>query len=385
MCGIVGAVAKRPITNLLIDGLKKLEYRGYDSAGVAVVNEQKTLACLRVVGKVQSLVDALKAHPLIAETGIAHTRWATHGAPSEKNAHPFVSHNDFALVHNGIIENHHVLREQLEKAGYTFTSETDTEVIVHLIHHHFKQHADFREAVQAAVRELKGAYAIAVLNKTEPHRVIAVRQGSPLVLGVGQGENYIASDPLALVSATKFFMYLEDNDLADVHLDKIHVYDLQGNAVERKVHELNLQQDAVERGEYRHYMKKEIMEQPDAVANCLEGRVVDDHLLPSIFGASADALFAKVKHIQLVACGTSYHSAMVARYWIEALANIPCNVEIASEYRYRQFAPSSDSLFVTLSQSGETADTLAALRVAKNESLFRHTGYCKCSWQHHDA
>lgn len=368
MCGIVGAVAKRPMTTVLIEGLKKLEYRGYDSAGVAVVTDQKNLACLRVVGKVQSLVDALKAHPLIAETGIAHTRWATHGAPSEKNAHPFVSHNDFALVHNGIIENHHVLREQLEKDGYVFTSETDTEVIVHLIHRHYKKNADFRQAVQATVHELKGAYAIAVLSKAEPHRLIAVRQGSPLVLGLGQNENFIASDPLALLSVTKTFMYLEDNDLADVQLDKIELFDLQGQPVTRKVHELNLQQDAVERGEYRHYMKKEIMEQPDAVSNCLEGRVVDDHLLPSIFGPQADTIFAKVRHIQLVACGTSYHAAIVARYWIEALANIPCNVEIASEYRYRQFAPTADSLFVTLSQSGETADTLAALRVAKTKS-----------------
>lgn len=368
MCGIVGAVAKRPMTTVLIEGLKKLEYRGYDSAGVAVVTDQKNLACLRVVGKVQSLVDALKTHPLIAETGIAHTRWATHGAPSEKNAHPFVSHNDFALVHNGIIENHHVLREQLEKDGYVFTSETDTEVIVHLIHRHYKKNADFRQAVQATVQELKGAYAIAVLSKAEPHRLIAVRQGSPLVLGLGQNENFIASDPLALLSVTKTFMYLEDNDLADVQLDKIELFDLQGQPVTRKVHELNLQQDAVERGEYRHYMKKEIMEQPDAVSNCLEGRVVDDHLLPSIFGPQADTIFAKVRHIQLVACGTSYHAAIVARYWIEALANIPCNVEIASEYRYRQFAPTADSLFVTLSQSGETADTLAALRVAKTKS-----------------
>jgi glucosamine--fructose-6-phosphate aminotransferase (isomerizing) len=365
MCGIVGAVAKRPVANLLINGLKKLEYRGYDSAGIALVNDAGELMRLRVVGKVHALEVAIQAHPLVANTGIAHTRWATHGVPSEKNAHPVVSHDEFALVHNGIIENHTVLRESLAKAGYTFTSDTDTEVIVHLIHQHFQKTHDFLASVREAVSQLKGAYALAIVSKHAPNRVIAIRQGSPLVLGVGQGEFFVASDPLALLSITQSFIYLEDHDLADVTLAGITIYNKQHEKVTRQAHTINIQQDAVERGEYRHYMKKEIMEQPDAVANCLEGRIVNGHVLPAIFGPKAESVFVKVKHVQLVACGTSYHAAMVAKYWIESLAKIPCSVEIASEYRYRELAPTPDSLFVTLSQSGETADTLAALRLAK--------------------
>lgn len=365
MCGIVGAVAKRPVANLLIDGLKKLEYRGYDSAGVALVNDAGELMRLRVVGKVHALEVAMQAHPLVANTGIAHTRWATHGVPSEKNAHPVVSNDEFALVHNGIIENHAVLRESLASAGYTFTSDTDTEVIVHLIHQHFQKTHDFLASVRAAISQLKGAYALAIVSKHAPNRVIAIRQGSPLVLGVGQGEFFVASDPLALLSITQSFIYLEDHDLADLTLEGITIYNKQHEQVTREAHTINIQQDAVERGEYRHYMKKEIMEQPDAIANCLEGRIVNGHVLPAIFGPKAESVFAKVKHVQMVACGTSYHAAMVAKYWIESLAKIPCSVEIASEYRYRELAPTPDSLFVTLSQSGETADTLAALRLAK--------------------
>lgn len=366
MCGIVGAVAKRPVANLLIDGLKKLEYRGYDSAGVAVVDDAGDLKRLRVVGKVHALEVALQAHPLVANTGIAHTRWATHGVPCEKNAHPFVSHDEFALVHNGIIENHAILRETLAKAGYTFTSDTDTEVIVHLIHQHFQQTQDFLGSIRAAVAQLKGAYALAIISKHAPGRLIAIRQGSPLVLGVGQGEYFVASDPLALLSITQSFIYLEDHDMADITLAGITLYNQQHEKITRQAHTINIQQDAVERGEYRHYMKKEIMEQPDAIANCLEGRIVNNHVLPAIFGPTAESVFTKVKHVQMVACGTSYHAAMVAKYWIESLAKIPCSVEIASEYRYRELAPTPDSLFVTLSQSGETADTLAALRLAKS-------------------
>lgn len=365
MCGIVGAVARRSVTNLLIEGLKKLEYRGYDSAGIAVVNSQDQLTCVRVVGKVSALESALLKHPTQGNTGIAHTRWATHGIPSERNAHPFVSHDAFALVHNGIIENHAELRERLAKAGYSFYSETDTEVIVHLIHEAYEKTKNFRESVRQAVSQLRGAYALAIISAHEPTRLIAVREGSPLVLGIGQNEFFVASDPLALVSETQSFIYLEDKDLAELSLDGYAIYNDLDEKIERPVHTLTMSQETIERGEYRHYMKKEMMEQPSAILHCLEGRLVNGHLLPGVFGPRADDIFSKVKHVQLVACGTSYHAAMVARYWIEALAGIPCSVEIASEYRYRVLAKTPDSLFVTLSQSGETADTLAALRLAK--------------------
>lgn len=365
MCGIVGAAAKRPVAGMLLDGLKKLEYRGYDSAGLAAIDSHQQLKCLRVVGKVKELESALHTHTMHAHTGIAHTRWATHGAPSEKNAHPFLSHDEFALVHNGIIENHAELRDQLMNDGYQFHSDTDTEVVVHLIHQHFSIHQDLLKAVRSAVDKLHGAYALGVIAKKFPGRLIAVRQGSPLVIGKGQGENYIASDPLALLSLTQQFIYLEDNDLADVTLASIKIYDKNLEIVQRDQHALTIQQDSIERGEHRHYMEKEIKEQPEAIASCLEGRISEDHVMPAVFGPKAEKIFPDVKHIQLVACGTSYHAAMVARYWIETLANIPCSVEVASEYRYRHVAPTPGSLFVTLSQSGETADTLAALRMAK--------------------
>lgn len=365
MCGIVGAVAKRPIARLLIDGLKKLEYRGYDSAGIAIIDPQDQLKRLRVAGKVRELENIFDANAFQGCTGIAHTRWATHGIPAEHNAHPFISHDEFALVHNGIIENHAVLRQKLLGEGYTFHSETDTEVIVHLVHHHFRQNPDFLKAIQMAIGELEGAYALGIISKRFPHRLIAVRQGSPLVIGRGQDETFVASDPLALLSITQQFIYLEDHDIADITLDTITVYDQKGQRVDRELHALTLQQDAVERGEYRHYMKKEIMEQPDAIASCLQGRIVKERVLPAIFGPKAESLFSKTEHIQLVACGTSYHAALVGRYWLEALTQIPCSVEIASEFRYRQIAQSKNSLFVALSQSGETADTLAALRLAK--------------------
>jgi glutamine---fructose-6-phosphate transaminase (isomerizing) len=365
MCGIVGAVAKRPIAKLLLDGLKRLEYRGYDSAGIAVIDTQYQLKRLRVKGKVRELEAALNAQPLHAYMGIAHTRWATHGVPSEQNAHPFISHDQFALVHNGIIENHNVLREKLLQAGYTFVSETDTETAVHLIHYHFLKTKDFLSAVRATVAELEGAYALGIFSTEFPNRLIGVRQGAPLVIGKGQGENFIASDPLALLSVTQQFIYLEDHDIVDLTSNSINIYDQQGDSVDRELHTLSLNQDALERGEYRHYMKKEIMEQPDAIASCLEGRITKDHILPAIFGPQTEAIFSSVEHVQLIACGTSYHAAMVARYWIESLANIPCSVEVASEFRYRDIAQSTNSLFLTLSQSGETADTLAALRLAK--------------------
>ncbi len=376
MCGIVGAVAKRPVAKLLIDGLKKLEYRGYDSAGVAVIDTQQELKRLRVVGKVRELENAMQAHPFHGHTGIAHTRWATHGAPSEHNAHPFISHDEFALVHNGIIENHSVLRDQLQRDGYKFHSETDTEVVVHLIHKNYLQSQDLLGAIRAAISELKGAYALGIISRRHPGRLIAVRQGSPLVIGKGQGENYIASDPLALLSHTQQFIYLEDNDIAEIMIDDIKIYDKQQKLIKREEHTLSISHDAVERGEYRHYMKKEIMEQPEAIASCLEGRISEDHVLPAIFGPKAEEIFSKVQHIHLIACGTSYHAAMVARYWFESLAGIPCSVEVASEFRYRDIAQPKNSLFVTLSQSGETADTLAALRLAKSMGYLSTLAIC---------
>jgi glucosamine--fructose-6-phosphate aminotransferase (isomerizing) len=365
MCGIVGAAAKRPVVGMLLDGLKKLEYRGYDSAGLATIDSQHQLKCLRVVGKVRELQAATQSHLMQAHTGIAHTRWATHGAPSERNAHPFLSHDEFALVHNGIIENHTALRTQLTQDGYQFSSDTDTEVVVHLIHQNYSKCNDFLQAVRDAIKKLHGAYALGVIAKKYPGRIIAVRQGSPLVIGKGAGEHYIASDPLALLSLTQQFIYLEDNDLADVTLDTLQIYNNDLKLMQRELHQLNIQQDSTERGEYRHFMEKEIQEQPEAIAACLEGRIAEDHVMPAVFGPKAETILPAVKHVQLVACGTSYHAAMVARYWIETLANIPCSVEVASEYRYRHVAPTPGSLFVTLSQSGETADTLAALRMAK--------------------
>jgi glucosamine--fructose-6-phosphate aminotransferase (isomerizing) len=376
MCGIVGAVAKRPVANMLLDGLKKLEYRGYDSAGVAVVDSKHQLKRLRVVGKVRELESAMQPHSFQGHTGIAHTRWATHGVPSEQNAHPFISHDEFALVHNGIIENHVEIRGQLLKAGYQFHSETDTEVAVHLIHHHFSQSKDMITAIRKATDELKGAYALGIISKQHPGRMIAVRQGSPLVIGRGQGENYLASDPLALLSVTQDFVYLEDNDLADITLEGVQIYNKSHEEVHRDMHKLAIQSDSMERGEYRHFMKKEIMEQPDAITSCLEGRISTDHVLPAIFGPKADAIFPITEHVHLVACGTSYHAAMVAKYWIESLAQIPCSVEVASEFRYRDIAPSKKSLFVTLSQSGETADTMAALRLAKKMDYLSTLAIC---------
>lgn len=376
MCGIVGAVSKRTVATILIDGLKKLEYRGYDSAGIAIIDQQDQLKRLRVVGKVRELETAMHQHPFNGHTGIAHTRWATHGVPSEQNAHPFISHDEFALVHNGIIENHVELREQLLQEGYTFHSETDTEVAVHLIHRHFLKCNDLMASIRAATNELKGAYALGIIAKHNPGRMIAVRQGSPLVIGKGKGEYFLASDPLALLSVTQDFIYLEDHELADITCDKVSIFNKDNQPIHRTFVSLTIQNDVAERGEHRHFMKKEIMEQPEAIASCLEGRIADDHILPAIFGPKADNLLKKVEHVHFVACGTSYHAAMVARYWIESLANISCSVEVASEYRYRDVAPLKNSLLVTLSQSGETADTLAALRMAKKMNYLSTLAIC---------
>ncbi|HVE44234.1 MAG TPA: glutamine--fructose-6-phosphate transaminase (isomerizing) [Gammaproteobacteria bacterium] len=377
MCGIVGAIAERPVATLLIDGLKKLEYRGYDSAGIATINNC-AFGRVRVSGKVDELHGAISANPaeVNGNVGVAHTRWATHGVPNEENAHPFISHDTFALVHNGIVENHADIRKKLEQVGYTFLSGTDTEAVVHLIHYHFSTTQDLLAAVTNAVKELKGAYALGILSKAHADRLIAVRQGCPLVIGKGKNENFIASDPLALLALTKEFIYLEDNDIADISLNDISIYDLDKKRIHREHYTLSISQDMVSRGQYRHYMKKEIMEQPAAVQACLEDRITSDHTLPGIFGPEAEAAFAKAAHIQLVACGTSYHAALIAAYWIESIAGIPCSVEIASEFRYRDIAPQQNSLFVTLSQSGETADTLAALRLAKKMSFINTLVIC---------
>lgn len=364
MCGIVGAVAERNIEKVLIEGLKRLEYRGYDSAGIAVLGIDKKLDRVRTKGKVKELEFALNESTLRGSTGIAHTRWATHGAPSESNAHPLISANEIAIVHNGIIENHDLLRQKLIAEGYQFTSETDTETVAHLLHYNFNKTEDLLTAINATVAELRGAYALGIISSRHPERLIAVRHGSPLVIGKGIGENFIASDTLALLPVTQQFIYLEDNDIAILSRDDIQIY-AHNKLVQRKFHLLEANNDTAERGEHRHYMSKEIAEQPRAIAACLEGRLSNEKILETAFGFRAEAIFQQVKQVQLIACGTSYHAAKVARYWIEALAGIPCTVEVASEFRYRKTVVQPNTLFVCLSQSGETADTLAALRLAK--------------------
>jgi glutamine---fructose-6-phosphate transaminase (isomerizing) len=375
MCGIVAAAAERDVVPILISGLKALEYRGYDSAGIAVLANGE-LQRARTVGKVRELEARLELSPLAGSAGIAHTRWATHGVPNETNAHPHSSIDTISVVHNGIIENHVALREELEGLGYRFDSATDTEVIAHLIHHLCKQGKGLRVAVQAAIERLHGAFAIAVVARDEPDHVIGARRGSPLVIGLGIGENFLGSDVQALIKVTNQFSYLEEGDLVDITRSSIEVFDASGKQVEREVHTSELSADAVERGEYRHYMLKEIFEQPRAVADTLEGRIFDDHILPNIFGVNSDALLQRVRHVQIIACGTSYHAGLVARYWLEALAGIPCSVEVASEFRYRQTVVPADSLFLAISQSGETADTLAALREGKNRGYLGSLAIC---------
>jgi glucosamine--fructose-6-phosphate aminotransferase (isomerizing) len=378
MCGIVGAVAERNIETILLDGLKRLEYRGYDSAGIAIINVDKELDRVRSVGKVKALEEALKKSKLTGKTGIAHTRWATHGAPSERNAHPLISANEIALVHNGIIENHDNLRKRLISEGYEFTSDTDTETVVHLLHYHLTKLGDLLKATQATMAELQGAYALGIVSSRHPERMIAVRHGSPLVIGLGVGENYIASDPLALLSLTSEFIYLEDNDIAIITANKVQIL-AEDKFVQRKMHKLEIKNDVSDRGEHRHFMMKEIAEQPQAIAANLEGRLSHNQILESAFGLKAKAIFDEVKHVQLVACGTSFHAAQVARYWLESIAGIPCAVEVASEFRYRKPVVQADTLFVCLSQSGETADTLAALRLAKKIGFKSTLAICNVS------
>ncbi|WP_445938380.1 glutamine--fructose-6-phosphate transaminase (isomerizing) [Pseudomonas sp.] len=368
MCGIVGAVAERNITAVLVEGLKRLEYRGYDSAGVALLNDQGELHRGRRVGKVSELEAALSQEPLAGRLGIAHTRWATHGAPSERNAHPHFSGSELAVVHNGIIENHEELRAQLKGLGYTFSSDTDTEVIVHLLDHTLKSQPDLTAALKLAVKQLHGAYGLAVISARQPDRLIAARSGSPLVIGLGLGENFLASDQLALRQVTDRFMYLEEGDIAEIQRDSVQIWDASGEPVTRESVQYHEGAEAADKGEYRHFMLKEIHEQPKVVQRTLEGRLGTDHVLVQAFGPQAAELFAKVRNVQIVACGTSYHAGMVARYWLEGLAGIPCQIEVASEFRYRKVVVQPDTLFVSISQSGETADTLAALRSAKEHA-----------------
>ncbi|WP_025132149.1 glutamine--fructose-6-phosphate transaminase (isomerizing) [Pseudomonas sp. PH1b] len=375
MCGIVGAVAERNITAILLEGLKRLEYRGYDSAGVAVYTNAGKLERMRRPGKVSELEQALAAEPLMGRLGIAHTRWATHGAPCERNAHPHFS-GDLAIVHNGIIENHEALRAQLSVLGYEFTSDTDTEVIAHLLNHKLKDLGDLTVALKATVKELHGAYGLAVISASQPDRLVAARSGSPLVIGLGLGENFLASDQLALRQVTDRFMYLEEGDIAEIRRDSVQIWDISGKAVEREAVQYRDGAEAADKGEYRHYMLKEIHEQPSVVQRTLEGRLSANQVLVQAFGPQAAELFAKVRNVQIVACGTSYHAGMVARYWLEELAGIPCQVEVASEFRYRKVVVQPDTLFVTISQSGETADTLAALRNAKELGFLASLAIC---------
>ncbi|MBO6226751.1 MAG: glutamine--fructose-6-phosphate transaminase (isomerizing), partial [Shewanella sp.] len=364
MCGIVGAVAQRDVAEILVEGLRRLEYRGYDSAGVAVIHNGE-LNRTRRVGKVQELSAALETDPLAGGTGIAHTRWATHGEPSERNAHPHLSEGDIAVVHNGIIENHNKLREMLKGLGYKFSSDTDTEVICHLVHHELKTNSTLLSAVQATVKQLEGAYGTVVIDRRDSERLVVARSGSPLVIGFGLGENFVASDQLALLPVTRSFAFLEEGDVAEVTRRSVSIFDLNGNAVEREVKESEITHDAGDKGEYRHYMLKEIYEQPLALTRTIEGRIANKQVLDTAFGDNAAEFLKDIKHVQIIACGTSYHAGMAARYWLEDWAGVSCNVEIASEFRYRKSHLFPNSLLVTISQSGETADTLAAMRLAK--------------------
>ena len=376
MCGIVGAVAQRDIAEILLTGLQKLEYRGYDSAGVAVISPEGKLQRTRSVGKVQSLIDTVEFSPLPGGTGIAHTRWATHGEPTEKNAHPHVSNETIAVVHNGIIENHTELRAELKAQGYVFESDTDTEVIVHLIHRELAKHDSLLATVQTVSGLLHGAYGMVAFDKRDPERMVVARSGSPLVIGHGLGEMFVASDQLALLPVTRKFSFLEEGDVAEVTRRNLKVMDVNGNEVERPARESEVRHDATDKGEFRHYMMKEIYEQPTAIQRTLDGRLSSGQVLDSAFGDTAAELLEKVEHVQIIACGTSYHAGLTARYWFEQLAGVSCNVEIASEYRYRKSFVRPNSLLVTISQSGETADTLAALRLAKEQGYMSSLTIC---------
>jgi glucosamine--fructose-6-phosphate aminotransferase (isomerizing) len=368
MCGIVGAVAQRNVTPILVEGLRRLEYRGYDSAGVAIIGATHKLLLDRAVGKVVQLEANLAAQPKPGAIGIAHTRWATHGVPAERNSHPHVS-RDVAVVHNGIIENHEELRAELVAAGFKFASETDTEVAAHLIQHYIDHGDDLRAAVQKAIKRFHGAYALAVISTTDPGRLLLARKGSPLCIGIGIGEHFAASDATALLPVTNRFIYLDEGDLAEIRANGYDIFDAGGRAQKREVRVSSQSADAADRGPYRHYMLKEIFEQPLALANTLEGRISEGHVLEAALGPKAAELLAQVERVHIAACGTSAHAGMVARYWIEQIARVPCTVDLASEFRYREPVIEANTLFITISQSGETADTLEALRHAKTHEL----------------
>ncbi|HBH34868.1 MAG TPA: glutamine--fructose-6-phosphate transaminase (isomerizing) [Gammaproteobacteria bacterium] len=376
MCGIVGGIAQRNVTPLLLEGLKRLEYRGYDSAGIAILSKEGVLQRERSKGKVAILEDAIQRSPLQGALGVGHTRWATHGMPATRNAHPHICRGSVAVVHNGIIENYELLREEQLQAGHQFTSDTDTEVIVHAVYDELQTGANLLTAVQNSSAKLEGAFALGVMYKDSPGELVAARFGSPLVIGIGIGEHFIASDVFALLPMTSRFIFLEEGDVARLTCDSVEIYDVDGVAVERQVKESAVSAERTRLGEYRHYMQKEIFEQPSAAIDALEGRVSVERVIPEAFGMAAAAIFEKVRRVQVVACGTSFHAGLVARYWMEQLAGIPCQVEVASEFRYRESVVEDDTLFVTLSQSGETADTLAALRKADQQNYLSTLTIC---------
>ncbi len=376
MCGIVGGIAKREVNEILVEGLRRLEYRGYDSAGLAVLNDAGQIDRCRRMGKVIELENGIKENPFSGNIGIAHTRWATHGKPSEENAHPHMSGERLVIVHNGIIENHEQLRRDLQADGYEFKSQTDTEVIVHLLHKNLQKISSLTDAVKETIQSLEGAYALGVISADHPGILVAARHGSPLVVGVGIGEHFIASDQLALLQVTDRFIFLNEGDVAELTTDHVHVWDKDNAEVVHDVTQFEHKMGSADKGEYRHFMMKEIFEQPDVIRNCLEGRISKTRLLEQAFGIKAKEVFDKTQAVQIIACGTSYHSGLVAKYWIESLVGIPCQIEVASEYRYRKTVALPNSLFITISQSGETADTLAALRKSKEVGFLASLSIC---------
>ena len=378
MCGIVGAVAERNVVQILLEGLKRLEYRGYDSAGVALVdtNNHNKLSVVRRTGKVIELANAINDTNGLGTTGIAHTRWATHGGVTEANAHPHSSEERFAVVHNGIIENHKSLRDMLTQKGFTFTSDTDTETIAHSVALHMQSTDDLLSAVQAAVKSFKGAYGAVVMDQTTPEKLVVARSGSPLVIGLGIGENFLASDQMALLPVTRRFIFLEEGDVAEITRTSVKIIDGNGDIVERDVVDSTVEHDAGDKGGYRHYMLKEIHEQPLVLRNALNGRVSSEGIAPGIFGEGADEIFKQTSYVKIIACGTSYHAGVTAKYWLEQYANVQCDVEIASEFRYRRSYVPANSLLITISQSGETADTLAALKLAKEIGYMSSLSIC---------
>lgn len=377
MCGIIGAIAERNVRDILLEGLQRLEYRGYDSAGIAIEDEAGVIQRIRRAGKVAELAKALAAQPLVGSVGIAHTRWATHGSPTISNAHPHISKDRIAIVHNGIIENHAELRNSLQRLGYQFESETDTEVIAHQIEYLLTQGAHLLEAIQKTVNLIKGAYAFVVMISGDRQRLIACRNGAPLVIGYGIGENFVASDVLALSPVTQQFTFLEDGDIVEVRRDGVSIYDTQGELIERAVTTLTLVGGLIDRGHYRHFMRKEILEQPAAIGETLEGRVMPEGFpVANILGDSAETILQCTQSIQIVACGTSYHAGMVARYWLEEIAGIHCEVEVASEFRYRRHVVLPNTLLISLSQSGETADTLAAVQASRKMGYLARMSIC---------